>query len=462
MKKIISLVLLGVSLKAAAFEGNNKPSYFDKNYNYNFNSLPLSGSLGQDKMPWSSSFWPHQYGGIAFRWFDTYTQTPDFVHLHDRDVEIRENILELQGELVGRDHTTYEIQELDQKISSLKFEGQRVNSQKANYLKRYFFDINRPNSKSDVLRLSQAELDRLSPAEKYDIYVGNYNFKLTKNVLDLTKPTSQYWEGICNGWSSAALEFSEPKSLTVTNKDGITINFGSSDLKALLAHYHAAITNNVFTMKKNLTNRVGERCQIAIPKEAWYMKNDKEYYRTIENGRLVEKEVPADCVDLNAGAFHVVIANQLALKNEGFVAEVVRDVEVWNQPVYAYETEILETLNVPKRNATKGTVKQVRVKTKMSFANDGGRVFWGTQDPEDEFYAWWDATNGTSNYRHASKDFEYLVDLDRRGNIIGGQWLSYERPDFLWIKKSKGFLGDRMFFGIVGYMDDLKNLVETR
>jgi hypothetical protein len=59
-------------------------------------------------------------------------------------------------------------------------------------------------------------------------------------------------------------------------------------------------------------------------------------------------------------------------------------------------------------------------------------------------------------------DMKYILDLDRSGKIIGGHWLSYERPDFLWIKNSKGFIGTGFLYGTVGYMNDLQNLVELQ
>ncbi len=85
-------------------------------------------------------------------------------------------------------------------------------------------------------------------------------------------------------------------------------------------------------------------------------------------------------------------------------------------------------------------------------------MFWRRDGSDDEFYAWWAPTNGTSKYRFAYKELEYWLDLNSKGEIIGGQWLSYERPDFLWVKKSKGFIGTGAFYGIVNYLDDLKYL----
>ena len=458
----ISLLTLSVATAYADFEGDNRPSFFDQNYNYQFSALPLKSELASEKAPWNSSYWPHQYGGIAFRWFDTYNSAPSFAPLYYPEIDIADEILKLKAEIVSKDHSTEELTIFANKLAQLEKDLKEVNQNKGNQLKQYFFDIKRPRSLDEVKKMSQDELDSLSPAEKYDIYVGDYNFKLTNDVLKMTSPFDADWEGICNGWSSASLEFHEPKAVSVVNKEGVKINFASADLKALLAHYHAAITNNVFTRKKNIVNRVGKKCDIHFPKESWFIQNDKEYYNVLEKGKLVAKEVPSECLDIDAGAFHVVLANQIGLKNEGFIAEIVRDSEVWNQPVYGFDSVIVETLSQVKASATKETAKQIRVKTKMYYANDGGQVYWDKNEKEDYFMATWNPTNGTADYSLGFEEYEYILDLDKKGNIIGGQWQSYERPDFLWIKKSKGFLGNGAFYGIVGHMNKLRNLVELR
>ena len=38
------------------------------NLSFNFNILPRSGRLADDRLSWSESFWPSNTGGIAYRW----------------------------------------------------------------------------------------------------------------------------------------------------------------------------------------------------------------------------------------------------------------------------------------------------------------------------------------------------------------------------------------------------------
>jgi hypothetical protein len=463
MKKLLALSsALIISTSAFAWEKDNDPKFINPNFDKKFSTLPKHGELTTNKLPWASSFWPHVYSGIAFRWNDYYQGNPTFAEMHVNVGEIDKEIEEIGKEIYKSNISSYRIQQLVDKKLSLLEEKKRINGRKALHYKKYFFDMKRIESKADALRLTQDQIAKLSPAEKYDLYKGNYSLKLTNEVLNFTSPFDAYWEGICNGWASAAIEFEEPQPITVTNKDGIRISFGSSDLKALLSYYHSKITANKIASRTLRTGRVGQRCKTAFPKEAWFIKNGKEYYKSISRGKVVINPVPEECVDTNPGAFHIVMANMLGKMNTSFVAEVVRDKEVWNQPVNGYSSEVLEETTNIRRNATKGTRRQLKIKTIFEYANDGGRMFWPQNDPEEEFYAWWNPTNGTANYRKAEKTFEYYLDLDKRGNIIGGMWLTYERPDFIWVKRSKGFIGTSMWYGIVNYLDGLKNLVELR
>lgn len=457
----VLLALIVMSFNTLAWDKDNNPNWFDKDgtYRYNFYDLPVNGKLTLDKMPWANSFWPHVYGGIAFRWNKYYVTKPAFANLHYKVEENKKRISELKKAVfVDANLSSSQMQAAKQEITDLKNEIIALNSKKALEYKKYFFDLKRVTPK-EALSMSQSELAKLAPTEKYDLLMNNDKMKLTNAVLGGTKPNDAYWEGICHGWSSAALEFYEPEPITVTNKNGLKIPFGSSDLKALLSYYHA---NQGL---KAPGNQIGKKCAVEFPKESWFIENGVEYYKEVAYNKrsnryeIEVKKVPENCIDTNPGAFHVVMANQLAVKNTGFLAEMVRDYEIWNQPVYEYETEIVKELNQLTQNRTEGTQKQVLVKTRLHYANDGGRIFWGADEPEDEYYAWWNATTGTSNYRSAYKDLEYVLDLDQYDNIIGGHWLSYDRPDFLWIKQEVGFKTNR---GLMGYMQNLGQLVKSR
>ena len=41
----------------------------------------------------------------------------------------------------------------------------------------------------------------------------------------------------------------------------------------------------------------------------------------------------------------------------------------------------------------------------------------------------------------AKKVYRYVLELDSEDNIIGGEWVSFDRPDFLWKQAKPEFQG---------------------
>ncbi len=459
---LISMISLFFTSSAYCWQRGNSPFLMDKNYETQFDLLPLAAELTLDYYPWASSYWPRVYGNIAYRWNGFYVESPVFEELHYKYWDLEEERDTLQGRLNAPEASRSELYQTVRDIERIKNELKKVHRTKATHYKKYFFDFKRPSSKKDILAMSIKQRESLSPAEKYDIYVGNYSFKLTQYVLKESSHLAQTWEGICDGWSSAAIEFKEPKPITLKNRDGIDVSFGSSDLKALASYYHSAMTNNTLTRRKMGYGRVGKKCDVDIPWESWFVKNGVEYYTTTKRGVVKTYKVPKKCADVNPGAFHIVLTNQIGIKNRSFVVDVVSDQEVWNQPVFEYYSEVLEDTTQVRRGATRKTARQVRVYTEMYYTNDGGVIYWGADNPKDAFNAWWYPTIDTYDYRFKKTTYEYYLDINRHGQIIGGTWLHYDRPDFLWTRKSRGFMGKKSSYGIVGYLDNLRNMLEVR
>lgn len=88
-------------------------------------------------------------------------------------------------------------------------------------------------------QMSKEEINKLSPVEKLDIWLGRYTFPATRIELEnrgpKRDPAPASWEGFCNGVCAASLAQKEPKRrVTVQNEDGIKVVFEPSDIKALL------------------------------------------------------------------------------------------------------------------------------------------------------------------------------------------------------------------------------------
>lgn len=338
MKKTAAILLvLSVSAYAENWDNNNNPANFDKNYNYKFDTLPLKSVLPVSKTPWSSSYWPRMKGSINYRW-----NTPNPIG----------------------------------------------------------FDLINPSFER-VKTMSIAELAQLSPAEKFDLVQGHYNYPLSNRIKRRASPDAKDYEGLCDGWAATAIQFAEPAPVEVINPDGITIPFGSSDVKALMA-FDVSINFEPGTMKSRF---IGGYC-----KAPWGMR----------------LQTP-NCADVNAGAFHVVLANQIGIKKESFVVDVEATKETWNQPVYGYEFE------VRNREVVEGGYAYT-IHGKMMYAED---------DPEAEDYHRvfnWEPTIGTINFMTEVMEVDYILEVNAAGSITGGTWLGESKtkhPDLFWLPTAK-------------------------
>ena len=262
------------------------------------------------------------------------------------------------------------------------------------------FDYTTPTA-DELSQMSFSEIAKLSAAEKYDILAGRFDYPLVTRERERTSANRPTWEGICHGWSPAAINFEEPKSVTVSTIDGVAIPFGSSDVKALLSYYQGEISNANF-------RSIGERCDVDI-------------------SNLTPDQIPIECRDTNAGAFHVVLTNQLGIMKQAFVADVTIDLEVWNQPVHGFKSKVVSRNDGASPGAARGTVAEVTIETKMMYSVEVG--------------ANWDALNGTLSQANRIKTYSYRVELNAGGEIIGGAWISEDRPDFLWQQEKPEFEG---------------------
>ena len=248
--------------------------------------------------------------------------------------------------------------------------------------------------------MSIDELKKLSPAEKYDILQGRLDYPLVKEERARTSPNHPTWYGLCHGWAPAALNFDEPNPITVRSNFGFEVPFGSSDVKALL----------IFAQHvEGGARMLGQRCEYDLEHDPSHA-ND-----------------PA-CRDTNAGSFHIVLANQIGLLKEGFVADVARGFEVWNQPVFGYQSTITDDSTNVYPQAAPGTVRVVTVFTKLRFISEIG-AYWDPK-PFAEF-----------PYQEGNRSLKYTLELNQANEIIGGEWLTQDRPDFLWTQKKPRFSG---------------------
>jgi hypothetical protein len=107
-------------------------------------------------------------------------------------------------------------------------------------------------------------------------------------------------------------------------------------------------------------------------------------------------------------------------------------------PAVKFESKVLRTSG-SDRNSAYGTVKRVKVRSRITYS--------ATINPFEK------AVIGTSKAKYDTRTYTYWLDLDSSGKIIGGEWLSKDRPDFLWFKQKDQFSG---------YWSGIKDIYKTK
>lgn len=261
----------------------------------------------------------------------------------------------------------------------------------------------------------------LSPAEKYDMLLGDSTFTLTQKMIHAGAPyvdregTVPTWFGICHGWAPASLMEPRPlRSVKTVAADGQELQFSPADLKALASLLWANGAGEV--------RFIGGRCNSTT------VNRDRNH-----------RETDPDCFDTNPATWHLAIVNQIGVAKRGFVADVSPGDQVWNQPAYGYsylyansitgvaghslaeaKVRLADWHNDPF-SATRSASAVYVVKINMAF--EYGSETAPTQAAEDN----------PSLDAHANQNYVYDLELDANDEIVGGEWYSTAHPDFLWV-----------------------------
>lgn len=410
---VLILWWLPAILHAEPWNELSDPTNLNSNYDYAFQNLPLNGAVDESKIPWSDNYWESDWGGISLRWRE--------LSEAQLDPDVREE---------GVDPYV-------------------------------LFEYTPPN-RSRVLSMTRAELANLSPAEKYDILMGRYDYPTVRAERERTSPDQEYWEGLCHGWVPAAINHPEPKPIDVRNADGVNVPFGTSDLKGLLSYYYGVPAYDYARGNRNVV-RNGNTLQYLDQLDAFDLRkwislatdvavfNDRGYRVNVESLKdgvncqnadyasqyggleacLDAQSISANVeafdrigqigrtrvlADPNAGAFHVVMANQLGLLRKSFAENInkkPKNMEIWNQPVVEYSSRILSDQR--DRNGA----GLVEVQTKLTFVVEISQN--------------WDQVVHTSKQRFDDMTFSYTLEINSAGKITGGYWKSRTyHPNFLW------------------------------
>lgn len=301
--------------------------------------------------------------------------------------------------------------------TAYRYADSRFPKDEKSYLKNTKFLL------AELERFEGSSIDKLSPAEKYDILVGDRDWTLTHSAIEAGRPYQEAykkvesWMGICNGWSPASFMLKRPRNLVkVKSADGkYDIGFFPTDIKALASSLWAKAPAG------EAVRFIGGRCDVKNPKHD-------------SSGRVAD----AECFDTNPGTWHLAVVNQIGVSKRSFVMDATFDAEVWNQPVYSYKYSYFNpnTLkNVSSLSAAKVSIadfnkdkfkkyRSPKTKFVVGIAMDLSYVAETVPDHAKKDEPGMDATTEVT--------YLYDLELDALGNIIGGEWLHNMHPDFLW------------------------------
>ena len=243
-------------------------------------------------------------------------------------------------------------------------------------------------SQETALGLSSQEIAKLSPAEKYDLYVGNYAYSLTVSTEGLSQPPSPADQSHCHGWSIAAIQFAEPSPVVVTNPDGIEIPFGSSDIKALLTFFTGEVVQPSAEETKPLSflaelTSVGASCAGGSPSSP-------------------------ECADVNPGALHMLLANKIGLRDQAFSIDTATTSARRNRPVHSYSSEVIGQRS-PSPNASPDAQEELVVRSAVTYTQ--------------QIDATWEPQLNTPGHNDHTQHYTYTLELNSFGEIVGGQWV---------------------------------------
>lgn len=277
-----------------------------------------------------------------------------------------------------------------------------------------YFQLHPPD---EFVALNQ--INQLSPAEKYDLLVGDSNWTLTnamwaRGLSDMqTDGSVPTWTGICNGWAAAVHMGVKSPRATVFATDVTgqhTIEFYKEDIKALMSYLWAESSVNSI--------QAGARCQQDNPVTDPYLR-----------------PTDAACLDSNPMTFHLALANRVGLYANSFVMDDYPGSQVWNYPIKSYDYNYFNPRTFESTHSLKAAIEPIE-----NLPADKFKVY---RSPQAKYIvgvnldvitpALIAATVQDSNSGAEETDnFNYDLELDANLNVVGGEWYSAMRPDFIW------------------------------
>lgn len=213
------------------------------------------------------------------------------------------------------------------------------------------------------------------------------------------------WYGLCHAWAAASVLHPEPRHPVQHNN----VTFNVNDIKALMTIvYHTATTKQVSLRSAQPPG--------ALPSDS------------------VGRPVDSSTRDTNPGTYHVLLANYLGKRRKTLIEDRDPSADVWNQPIRSFQVVEMHEINAVTAMRSLGAGNNtymynlraerfMYVRNKVKYIKETLPETDGYLGSRIDKYTWED-------------DYEYILELDRVGNIIGGEWKGASKknhPDFIWL-----------------------------
>ena len=477
---------------------------------YDMKNKGLLDHAATKELPWSSTYWPLVNGGIAnpyrdegtlvgdiFRPAKTLSWKKNYRVLTRRQEDLQPKIYSLSEEELAELAPS---EKYDLLLGDTNFD---LTKKQVNYMERWgsnkkyadIYTLDKVGGKTykramQILNFGtwkyydgtvmNDKVKHLEMAIKYAVdemggLADRYayekaketNFNLFENFLDegikiavqtqnnyvLTNPGKRIatWEGICNGWSTAAGIIPRPKhSFKVELPNGKKLKFYPADVKALVSHlwFNSKIQNtrNEKFNKGGVLSQ-GLRCNDKSPKkDEWGRYYDSEPDKYANTG-IIEPR----CVGVHPAIWHSSLVNLIGVQGRSFVVERKIKAAVDNHPLSDYKMEFYNPNTGDYGSLATSKVKIDKEDQFHEYRNKNSKFIVGVRTTMA--YMNW-IRPARKDYEPASEDYQnrkevemlYDLELDAAGNITGGQWRTKEagknflgfgaertQPDFFWV-----------------------------
>jgi hypothetical protein len=275
------------------------------------------------------------------------------------------------------------------------------------------------------------------------------------------------WEGICNGWSTAAGIVPRPrKAVSFKLPSGKNLKFYPEDIKGLVSLFWVnSIIQDNLKVKEDGSHKdggslvVGTRCNLQnAKKDIWGRKYDHKP-DPIYNDRL------ARCVGVHPATWHLGLVNLIGKQGRSFVVERKVGPAVDNHPMYKYDMIYFNPNSGRSKKKLKDNIEEINKKDQFQqFRNKNAKYIVGVQTTMTYLNYARPArslTNSEKDDEEVDKEMFYDLELDADYNIVGGQWravkigmpqprpgskikrsLNHNQPDFFWTVTKKASWDD--------------------